>query len=257
MSDDSPVRKRRLRNFLLDPRFQLKYAALIALTGGLLFGVMGALFYGQVRVSTEIAAIDRLAGRAAPRPAPAAPAAEKPKPAPAPSGFRVESEPIEVIGDDAPPPTDPTPEGRPAAFEDELEQRLAEGDTRLLTRLVICWAVLVVMLFLLGILVTHRIVGPLYVVDRYLGRIIAGEPVRFRPLRKGDEFQALFERVQELAAQLDRERAHDVATIEAALRAVRQHARGAEPEALAAALAPLEALAAERGVELVGPREAG
>lgn len=249
MSDGSPVRKRRLRNFLLDPAFQLKYAALIALTGGLVFGVMGALFYGQVRVSTEIAALDRLGGRAAPAPV-ETPEAEAPKPAPSTNGFKVESEPIEVVGKEAPVEA---PTESAGVFEDELEQRLAEGDTRLLTRLVICWAVLVLMLFLLGILVTHRIVGPLYVVDRYLARIIAGDPVQFRPLRKGDEFQALFERVQELAAQLDRERAHDVATIEGALRAVRQHARGADPEALAQALAPLEALAAERGVELVGP----
>ena len=251
MTDVSPVRKRRLRNFLLDPRFQLKYALLIALTGGALFGVMGGLFYAQVRVTTELAALDHLAVRA-PTPVPSAPEKAAPDPAPAPSGVQIDSEPIEVVGRDSAPTEAPVVEGDQGAFENELENRLAEGDSKLLWRLVICWLVLVVMLFVLGILVTHRIVGPLYVVDRYLGRIIAGEPVRFRPLRKGDEFQALFERVKELANQLDRERAEDVSTIEAALTAVRQHARGADPEALAAALAPLEALAAERGVELVG-----
>lgn len=254
MTDTAPVRKRRLRNFLLDPAFQLKYALLIALTGGALFGVMGGLFYAQVRVNTEIAALDHLAVRSAPK-APAAPTTEKPAPAPAPSGIQIDSEPIEVVGHDTATVDGPAVEGDQGAFEAELERRLAEGDSRLMWRLVICWLVLVVMLFVLGILVTHRIVGPLYVVDRYLGRIIAGEPVRFRPLRKGDEFQALFERVKELAGQLDRERAEDVSTIEAALDAVRLHARGADPAALAAALAPLEALAAERGVELVGPEQ--
>jgi len=254
MTDAPPVRKRRLRNFLLDPGFQLKYAALIALTGGLLFGVMGGLFYAQVRVNTEIAALDRIGGRAAPTTDPT-PEARPEAPTPEPTGVKIESETIEVVGQETPPPAEPSAAGDQGAFEAELEQRLAEGDSRLLWRLVICWLVLVVMLFLLGILVTHRIVGPLYVVDRYLGRIIAGEPMHFRPLRKGDEFQDLFVRVQELAGQLDGERAHDVSTIEAALIAIRQQARGVDPEALAVALAPLEALAEERGIDLVGPAE--
>lgn len=248
MTDAPQVRKRRLRNFLLDPRFQVKYALLIALTGGVLFGVMGGLFYGQVKVSTDMAAIDRLGGRAAPAPQTEA---EAPKPPPKPQGIAVEAEPIEVIGDEAP-AVDPSVAGDGEAFQDELEERLDEDDRGLLWKLVLGCLELVLALFALGILVTHRIVGPLYVVDRYLRRIIAGERVRFRPLRKGDEFQGLFERVQELAAQLDRERAHDVATIETALDAIRRAARGADPDALAAALAPLEALAAERGVELVG-----
>ncbi len=250
MTEAQPVRKRRLRNFLLDPRFQLKYALLIALTGGALFGVMGGLFYAQVRVTTEMAALDHLEARGMPK-TPRAPAVEPPAPAPSSGGVEIEAEPIEVIGHDTAPVAEPGVEGDQGAFEAELEKRLADGDSRLMWRLVICWLVLVVMLFILGILVTHRIVGPLYVVDRYLRRIIDSEPVRFRPLRKGDEFQALFERVKQLAHQLDRERAEDVSTIEAALAAVRQHARGADPDALAAALAPLEALAAERGIELV------
>lgn len=251
MSDDSPVRKRRLRNFLLDPGFQLKYAALIALTGGVVFGVMGGLFYAQVRVSTEIAALDRVArAPVAPTPTPGAEAA--PPPVAPPAGLQVEAQPIEVVGDPVPPSAEPLPDDQ-GAFDAELADRLAEDDGRLRMKLVVSWVVLVTALFALGILATHRIVGPLYVVDRYLARIIAGEPVRFRPLRKGDEFQELFERVQELAAQLDRERAEDVRAIDDALRAIRAEARGADPEALAAALAPLEALAAERAVQLVEP----
>ena len=223
MAQDSPARKRRLRNFLLDPRFQLKYATLIALTGGVVFAVMGGLFFTQVRVSTTLAAIDQASVRAGERPPAArpAPTGDAAKGGDAPV-IQIEKEAVETV--ELPPARAPlpTPAGGDGAFEEELADRLAAEDNQLLWKLVACWAVLVVMLFMLGILVTHRIVGPLYVVDRQLARIIAGEAVRPRALRRGDEFVALFERVNALATQLEGDvarRREVVASARAALRA--------------------------------------
>ena len=54
-------RKRSYRNFLLDRRFQLKYATLIALTGGVIFGVMAMLFFDKVKENSDLAAIDAAA----------------------------------------------------------------------------------------------------------------------------------------------------------------------------------------------------
>ncbi|MFH1812378.1 MAG: hypothetical protein ABIJ09_26825 [Pseudomonadota bacterium] len=51
----------------------------------------------------------------------------------------------------------------------------------------------VVGLFLWGILVTHRIAGPLYIIDRYLGALRSGIYPDMRPLRRHDELQQFFE----------------------------------------------------------------
>lgn len=242
------ARKRRLRNFLLDPRFQLKYAALIALTGGLVFGVMGTLFYVQVRESSTLAVMDEAAPPVRAR-APQAPPVE----APAPTGVVIEAQAIEPVG------TPPPPVELPVAdvdFQAELRARMAEEDTRLVWKLVISWLVLVVLLFALGILTTHRIVGPLYVVDRNLARLMAGEPVRPRPLRRGDEFQALFDRVAALGLRWQTRETEEGALIAEALDALQAKiaAAGDAPvtaatvgEWAADALAPLVALAAEKG----------
>lgn len=241
------ARKRRLRNFLLDPRFQLKYAALIALTGGLVFGVMGTLFYVQVRESSTLAVMDEVTPPAR-APAPVAP----PAAAPAPTGVIIEAQAIEPV--DTPPPVEAPVMG--GDFEAELRARMAEEDTRLVYKLVISWLVLVVLLFALGILVTHRIVGPLYVVDRNLARLMAGEPVRPRPLRRGDEFQALFDRVAALGLRWQTRETEEGALIAEALDALQAKiaAAGEAPVSPATvgdwaadALAPLVALAAEKG----------
>lgn len=252
-------RKRRLRNFLLDPRFQLKYASLIALTGGLVFGVMGGLFYTQVRVSSALAVLDSAVGLpAAPLRTPKAPE----RGVAAPSGVVIEAEVIEPV--DVP---SAEPEAELAAeraaeddfddgFEAELRARMAQEDGRLVWKLVISWLVLVVLLFALGILATHRIVGPLYVVDRNLARLMAGEPVRPRPLRRGDEFQALFDRVAALGLRWQTARSEEKMVIEGALDALQARIEGAGdspvPPATVAvwasdALAPLVALAEEKG----------
>lgn len=252
----SEPRKRRLRNFLLDPRFQLKYASLIALTGGLVFGVMGGLFYTQVRVSSALAVLDSAAV------VPSAPlrTPKAPEQAAAPSGVVIEAEVIEPVDG---PGSDPEAElaaedDLAGGFEAELRARMAAEDGRLVWKLVISWLVLVVLLFALGILATHRIVGPLYVVDRNLARLMAGKPVRPRPLRRGDEFQALFDRVAALGLRWQTARTEEKMVIEGALDALQARIEGAGdspvPPATVAvwaadALAPLVALAAEKGQE--------
>ncbi len=197
-----PKPKRKLRNFLLDPRFQLKYAVIIALVGGVIFGVMAWLFFDKTRENTQLAVLDEVAARA--------PAAKKAAP-PGPK-FTVETESLAPAAEapaDEPPPAD--------AFEKELARRLEAEDTSTLWTLVGFCLLLVALLFVVGILATHRIVGPIYVVDLYVQKIMRGEPVRPRPLRRGDEFQALFQRVNDMAGTLREQRAEDVRRVDEAL----------------------------------------
>lgn len=100
------------------------------------------------------------------------------------------------------------------AMAAELEQKLAEEDQKVLMTLVGFWLALVAMMLVVGILATHHIVGPIYVVDRYIQRIRNGQPVYPRPLRRGDEFQTLYNHVNEMAHTLRDERIHESEALE-------------------------------------------
>ncbi len=101
-----------------------------------------------------------------------------------------------------------------AAMAHELEEKLAEEDQKVLLALVGSWLALVSMMFVVGIFATHRIIGPIYVVDRYIQRIKNGQPVHPRPLRRGDEFQQLYNHVNEMATSLRNERLRDTEALE-------------------------------------------
>lgn len=100
------------------------------------------------------------------------------------------------------------------AMAAQLQQELEAEDRKVLLKLVGLWLALVSSLTVVGILATHRIVGPVYVVDRYIQRIKNGEPVHPRPLRRGDEFQSLYNHVNEMATTLRQERMHEAEALE-------------------------------------------
>lgn len=63
---------------------------------------------------------------------------------------------------------------------------------------------------LLGVLITHRVAGPAFVMNRYLGVLADGAYPNLRPLRKRDElkdFFAAFERAVESLRERDRSEA--------------------------------------------------
>ncbi|HEY1407057.1 MAG TPA: hypothetical protein VF857_10645 [Spirochaetota bacterium] len=85
-----------------------------------------------------------------------------------------------------------------AIAKDHLEN-IAEMKKMVLYNEYLLWAVVFliiaqgVVLFILLILKTHRIAGPVYVMSMYLREIIAGRiPSSIRPLRKKDDLQSLY-----------------------------------------------------------------
>ncbi|SRR5712692_5240830 len=76
-------------------------------------------------------------------------------------------------------------------------QQLISESNKTILLLTLGVAVLMALaLGLLGILVTHRVAGPLHVMSRYVSLLSEGRYPVFRPLRKNDELQAFFERFQ-------------------------------------------------------------
>ena len=66
------------------------------------------------------------------------------------------------------------------------------GETDLKLKLMLGAAfLLITLLFISGIILTHRLVGPIYAVSKYLNTISRGRLRPFRRLRKRDEFRLL------------------------------------------------------------------
>lgn len=70
----------------------------------------------------------------------------------------------------------------------------------------------VVGLFAWGIIVTHRIAGPLFIIDRYLEAIRSGFYPDMRPLRSHDELQNFF---ASFSSTVDGLRSREIAELEA------------------------------------------
>ena len=83
-------------------------------------------------------------------------------------------------------------------------------------------------LLILGIVVTHRISGPVHLLARHLGVLAEGGYPVVRPLRKKDEFREVFDSLQnavEAMTTRDRERLRE---LDECLQHVRQHTGGGE-----------------------------
>jgi hypothetical protein len=74
----------------------------------------------------------------------------------------------------------------------EVREELMRGDQLILLWLIILIVVMGVGLGFWGLITTHRICGPLYIVARYLNVLAGGRYPDMRPLRKHDELQEFF-----------------------------------------------------------------
>lgn len=72
-------------------------------------------------------------------------------------------------------------------------------------------------LALFGILITHRVAGPVYVMSHYISVLARGRYPLMRPLRKGDELRAFFERFQSAVEALRKREAEEADVLRDAL----------------------------------------
>jgi methyl-accepting chemotaxis protein len=173
------------RTYLVDPGFQLRYAALLAGAGAVLALLCGLWLHQAHLQATELLPLDA-----------------------------------------------------------EARALVERTDLELMGALVGITALMALALGVLGVLITHRVAGPVLVLGRYLQAFAAGRYPRVRALRRGDELQRLFGAFADgVEALRDRERAHADLLDEAAARV-----RAALPAApdLAATAATLAAAARAR-----------
>jgi hypothetical protein len=147
-----PLRRTR-RRYVVDRRFQYKYAGLLSGFGTAMSALFGVLMYLAHRE-----ALDAVAG------------------------------------------------GSP------LRAEVAAGSDMLVWLIVGMATLMAVCLALFGVLVTHRVAGPVYVMSQFVTVLARGRYPTLRPLRRNDELRDFFDRFQH-AIDVLRERERDEARI--------------------------------------------
>jgi hypothetical protein len=132
-----------------------------------------------------------------------------------------------------------------AAISPEIGEKLdADDATRVFTIIVLSLVGEVVILGVLGLIITHRVCGPIFVITRHLGTMLDGRYPALRPLRAGDEFAPMFELFKQLVdKQRDRDAA-ELSKLHKAMAAVRD--KGVDDETVAI----LQTLIDERSARL-------
>jgi HAMP domain-containing protein len=84
----------------------------------------------------------------------------------------------------------------------QLEQQVVRGDQIFLLYLLILVIMMALALAFWGLVVTHRVSGPLHVIARHFGALADGRYPDLRPLRKHDELQEFFGAFEDAVAGL-------------------------------------------------------
>jgi HAMP domain-containing protein len=162
-----PKYKRKVRNMLVDKRFQLKYTALVVVLGLAIFGVLGALYFNERRISSDLLEVgDTLE-----------------KGMELPDGIEESGYVAESLQE----------------LEADMEPEVETRDATVVYAMLGAVAFLVLFLIGAGIYVTHKMVGPLYAIEMFMRAVREGRWASIRPLRKGDEFNRLSEEFMRLA----------------------------------------------------------
>jgi hypothetical protein len=89
-----------------------------------------------------------------------------------------------------------------AAANDTLKLTLEQSDRTLIWLIAGATLLMGAALGLMGILITHRVAGPLYVMGLYMNQLTQGRYPPVRALRKNDELKVFFERFQKVLEQM-------------------------------------------------------
>ena len=170
--------QRRWRNFLLDPRFQLKYTSMVVVATVIVASALGSLAYRYSTGQTELMNIQRMEQKAA------------------------DSEIDE-------------------AFIATLDHYAREADDKVRNGIILGILILTLTLGMIGVVVTHKLVGPAYRLRRLLRDVAKGSIKTGAPLRKGDELQDVFEAFTMMIESLREAHHSDIAKLEEALEKAR------------------------------------
>lgn len=220
-----PKYKRSFKNYLLDPRFQLKWTGMIIGVAFVISAIMGVFLY---RTSSEVTAESQKV---------IAQGQELIKESQKNSDL-VKMQIKDQYGD-APELAD-TFNSSAKDLDAQLgvkqkallsqQQATIHQQNTMLTSLVAGLALLVVLIGILGIYFTHKVVGPIYKMKMLLRQVGDGKLNFYGKLRKGDELQDFFEVFAQMVEKLKERQRREVTDLESAMAAAK--ASGASDDAI-------------------------
>lgn len=163
--------KRKLRNYLLDRPFQLKYTGMVVAVATVISVVLGFLEYRASKETSDVILAQSLADP-------------------------MYSEP---------------------SLRRALESDFRANDRKVIVRLVVSLGLMIVLLGLTGIVITHKVVGPVYKMKLLFREVIKGRLKIAGKLRKGDELQNFFDVYAQMIEALRQRQASEVAQLDAIL----------------------------------------
>jgi methyl-accepting chemotaxis protein len=210
--------KRRMRNYLLDSRFQLKYAGFLVLVALVISGVMGAVLYQTT--GAVVAESSAFVGESR-------------------KVSEVSRMNVKDLASDSPElmaEFNREAEAHDKAIADE-QASLLRRQQRMIASLVGGLALMVVLIGLLGIYFTHKVAGPVFKMTRLLKQVGEGDLHVETRLRKGDELKDFFDTFAKMVFDLRQIETRRLQGIEAALAAL----KAGDKDGAKAALEPVQA----------------
>jgi nitrogen fixation/metabolism regulation signal transduction histidine kinase len=217
------ARPRGGRSYLLNPAFQLKYTGYLVVTVLSVMLALGVVIWQTASASAAHAAY-------------AAEQAEKALKESQTSSKLVYMQSVMAAGEDS---------ALVKVLDDELKKADAARDAnlaevrrrsdearrevaRLLYILIGAGVGLLALLTILGVVITHRIVGPVFKIKRLLRQVASGKLVVNQRLRKGDELGDLFETFLQMTLSLKVLQIDRLATLQAATEEAEKSGASAE-----------------------------
>ena len=202
--------QRRKQSYLLDPRFQLKWTGYLV---AVVLAVMASLGWIIARTASDAAASASIAvaqaKKAAEESRTNSTLARQSVMLAAPEMATVMNESLEDL------------DKKEAANVAEIERRAQEvhkGQRDLQLLLAGAGIALLVLLVGMGVVITHRIVGPVHKMKRLLRRVSTGRLVIEDRLRKGDELEDLFDTFLQMTYSLRATQRARLATLDSTLK---------------------------------------
>jgi methyl-accepting chemotaxis protein len=204
-----PRYKRSLKNYLIDSRFQFKWTGIIVFWA-LLISVLLGIFL--LRTSSDVVTQGKLA-------------VEESRKVSEVVKMSVEFMDDPVLKDSFNKESAKTDH----AYKEQLE-KLERGQRTMIYSLIGLLSLLVVAMSVMGIVMTHRIAGPVYMMKMLLRQVGNGKLNFNRKPRKGDELQEFFEEFQTMANKLKARQQGEVDALGEAIEAAT--ASGASPDTI-------------------------
>ncbi len=83
-----------------------------------------------------------------------------------------------------------------ADLDAAFQAQLADADAQMVLMMVGALVIFNILIFFIGVFITHRMAGPIYVFRRYLLSLSDGRVPQIRRLRRGDEFKEVLEALE-------------------------------------------------------------